>query len=119
MRLSGTAAILFIGAVGSAQDLAASAASHRKLNTHVEYPAVRAADDVITADATGRHDDDFREDAPVAGQQCTPSPLWSTDVDPDKYEIGCEEVEVRGSAINMKTHFSMETEQLTLRDHAE
>lgn len=50
-----------------------------------------------STEAARRYGWDFREDMPFAGQRCTPSPLWATDVDPTKYEIGCTEIEVRGS----------------------
>lgn len=94
MRLIGTAAAFYIGAIASAQDPTTSATSHGKRKTHVEVSAIRAAD-AASAKAIRRHRHDFREDAPGAGRQCTPSSLWAKEVDPTEYEIGCKEIEVR------------------------
>lgn len=94
----GAAAALGVGAFLSAHGLSATASFLRKLTTHVEVPAVRAGD-AISAEAARRHDHDFRNDAPMASQQCTPSPLWGTKVNTTEYEIGCKEVEVRLVAV--------------------
>lgn len=98
MRLIGTAAALCIGAVASGQDPTELAASHGKRKGHVDIPAVHVTD-VISGRAIRRHSRDFREDVPVAGRGCTPSPLWAKEVDPIEYEVGCEEIEVRGSGM--------------------
>lgn len=94
MRLIGAAAAIGVGAFLTVYGLSGSASLLGKLTTHVEVPAVGAAD-TISAEAARRHDHDFRKDAPAAGKQCTPSPMWGKKVDPTGYEIGCKEVEVR------------------------
>lgn len=96
MRFIETAAAFYIGAVASAQDPTAPASSHGEREGQVDVAAVRVVD-AISAEATRRHDRDLREDAPVGGRECIPSPLWAKEVDPAAYEIGCEEIEVGGS----------------------
>ncbi|CAM9914082.1 unnamed protein product [Scytosiphon promiscuus] len=92
MRVFRTAVALCSGTAASARDYTGLATSRRELSTHVEAPAVRLGHASL-AEAAANHDHDQREDVPVAGRQCIPSPLWATQVDPDSYEIGCKEIE--------------------------
>ncbi|CAM9934237.1 unnamed protein product [Scytosiphon promiscuus] len=92
MRLIKTTAAFCIGIVVSAKDITGSAASLRQLDAQNEVPTVGVADASLE-EATRRHDLDIREDLPLEGAPCTPSPLWAKEVDPAKYEIGCKEIE--------------------------
>lgn len=78
----------------SAKDPAGSVGSLRRLDAQDEVRAL-GVEDVSFGEAMRRHDLDTREDVPLEGERCTPSPLWAKDVDPNKYEIGCKEIEVR------------------------
>ncbi|CAN0249362.1 unnamed protein product, partial [Scytosiphon promiscuus] len=91
MRLIKTATALCVGTIASVQDLPSSASSLRQLGAHIEVPAASVGG-ISSAEGSTRHDIDTREDVPIAGQRCTPSPLWAREVDPDEYEIGCKEV---------------------------
>ncbi|CAM9989895.1 unnamed protein product [Scytosiphon promiscuus] len=91
MRIIETAAALCIVTIVSAHGSTTPASSLRQLAVNIDVPAASVGD-VSSAEAARRHDLDTREDVPLAGQQCTPSPLWAREVDPTEYEIGCKEV---------------------------
>lgn len=93
MRLVDVFIALWLGAAIGTESTPAVAALFGDDSARRMIPAF-AFSNATEIEAKREHSLDTRVDVPAAGKECTPSPLWAKKVDPAKYEIGCNEIEV-------------------------